>query len=106
MYVCNCNGITEKEVDEAVRSGAERWDDVHTYFDCAPCCGKCECDIAEAICIEADSLSRLKSFLQRNGSGMATEEGRLGICFFSWKGWQHSFKSMFCRSDLSVPHDS
>ncbi len=50
MYVCNCNGITEKEVDEAVRSGAERWDDVHTYFDCAPCCGKCECDIAEAIC--------------------------------------------------------
>tara|TARA_R100001163_G_C4913936_1_gene97048 strand:+ start:193 stop:462 length:270 start_codon:yes stop_codon:yes gene_type:complete len=50
MYVCNCNGITETEVKEAVRSGAEKWDDVHTYFDCAPCCGKCECEISEAIC--------------------------------------------------------
>ena len=34
MYVCNCNGITETEVKEAVRSGAEKWDDVHTYFIC------------------------------------------------------------------------
>jgi bacterioferritin-associated ferredoxin len=50
MYVCNCNGITDSEVKEAVRSGAEKWDDVHTYFDCAPCCGKCECEIADAIC--------------------------------------------------------
>lgn len=50
MYVCNCNGITEAEVKEAVQSGAQQWDDVHTYFDCAPCCGKCECEISEAIC--------------------------------------------------------
>lgn len=50
MYVCNCNGITDTEVKEAVRSGAEKWDDVHTYFDCAPCCGKCECEISDAIC--------------------------------------------------------
>ena len=50
MYVCNCNGITDSEVKEAVRNGAEKWDDVHTYFDCAPCCGKCECEISEAIC--------------------------------------------------------
>ncbi|PIW26516.1 MAG: bacterioferritin [Rhodospirillales bacterium CG15_BIG_FIL_POST_REV_8_21_14_020_66_15] len=49
MYVCNCNGITETEVKEAVRSGARKWDDVHTYFDCAPCCGKCERDMADAI---------------------------------------------------------
>ncbi|MEK9724794.1 MAG: (2Fe-2S)-binding protein [Rhodospirillaceae bacterium] len=30
MYVCNCNGITEREVKVAVRAGARRWTDVHS----------------------------------------------------------------------------
>jgi len=49
MYICNCNGITEKEMHTALKSGAERWDDVHAYYDCEPCCGMCQCDIVEAI---------------------------------------------------------
>ena len=64
MYVCNCNGITDSEVEEAVRSGAEKWDDVHTYFDCVPCCGKCECEISDAICktrMESKSKSKKKA---------------------------------------------
>ncbi len=54
MYVCNCNGITEREVKTAVASGAWRWKDVHTYYGCEPCCGKCQCEIVEAIATHTD----------------------------------------------------
>lgn len=49
MYVCNCNGISERDVKSAVRAGAARWDDVHAYYGCTPACGKCECEIVDAI---------------------------------------------------------
>lgn len=49
MYVCNCNGITEKQLHEAIDSGISRWSDIHTYYDCEPQCGKCEREIADAI---------------------------------------------------------
>ena len=49
MLVCNCNGISERDVRLAVRRGASRWDDVHAYYGCEPCCGKCQDEIADAI---------------------------------------------------------
>lgn len=54
MYICNCNGITDKEVETALKSGVERWDDVHAFYGCEPCCGQCQCEIVEAI-VERDS---------------------------------------------------
>ena len=49
MYVCNCNGITESQVKAALQAGAERWKDVHAHYDCAPQCGKCQCEMIDAI---------------------------------------------------------
>ena len=49
MYICNCNGITENEVRTALKSGVERWDDVHAFYGCEPCCGQCQCEIVEAM---------------------------------------------------------
>ena len=49
MYVCNCNGITERQVTVAVQAGATRWKDVHAHYDCAPQCGKCQCEMIDAI---------------------------------------------------------
>jgi len=49
MIVCNCNGISEREVTVAVSNGATQWDDVHAYYEREPCCGKCECEISDAI---------------------------------------------------------
>ncbi|MDB3953317.1 (2Fe-2S)-binding protein [Alphaproteobacteria bacterium] len=49
MYICNCNAITEREVNEAIGAGATHWEDVHAHYDHKPCCGKCECEISEAI---------------------------------------------------------
>lgn len=49
MIVCNCNGISEREVKAAIRNGANRWEDVHAYYGFTPSCGKCEPEIAGAI---------------------------------------------------------
>ena len=54
MYICNCNGITDKEVETALNAGVERWDDVHAFYGCEPCCGQCQCEIVEAI-VDRDS---------------------------------------------------
>lgn len=57
MYICNCNGITDKEVETALKSGVDRWDDVHAFYGCEPCCGQCQCEIVEAI-VERDNASK------------------------------------------------
>lgn len=49
MLVCNCRGINEKQVAVAVKAGATHWVDVHTYFGTKPSCGKCSCEIQQAI---------------------------------------------------------
>ena len=49
MYVCNCNGVTKQEVEEAVAAGARRPNDVLAHHGCEPCCGRCLQEIAEKI---------------------------------------------------------
>tara|TARA_E500000331_G_C16824414_1_gene526472 strand:- start:26 stop:265 length:240 start_codon:yes stop_codon:yes gene_type:complete len=49
MYVCACNGINQKQVREAVKTGVSRWDEVHAYHGCTPCCGKCKEEIVQVI---------------------------------------------------------
>ena len=45
MFVCNCNGIREREVAAGIDAGVTRWRDILAEFECTPCCGKCEDDI-------------------------------------------------------------
>ena len=49
MYICNCNGINEKEVLSAIKLGAIEWDDVHKFYGRTPDCGKCKYEIKQAI---------------------------------------------------------
>ena len=49
MIVCNCTGISNRDVTVAISNGAEKWDEVHAHFDREPCCGKCESEIADAL---------------------------------------------------------
>ena len=49
MYVCNCNGITERMVSVALKAGAQTWDEVHAHFECTPCCGKCSTELSATI---------------------------------------------------------
>jgi bacterioferritin-associated ferredoxin len=49
VYVCNCNGIRERQVRAAVAAGARRPAEVFKAHGCAPRCAKCVCDMREMI---------------------------------------------------------
>jgi len=41
MYVCNCNGITEKDVAQAIENGCARAEDIYEKCGKQPQCGRC-----------------------------------------------------------------
>ncbi len=41
MYVCVCNGITDRALQEAVRAGAHDLDALSAATGCATVCGSC-----------------------------------------------------------------
>ena len=49
MYVCNCNGIRERDVRAAIESGATRPSDVFRHCASRPQCAKCVCDMTRMI---------------------------------------------------------
>lgn len=49
MFVCNCNGIRCRQVDEAIRAGARRPAAVHKHHGCKAQCGRCLPEIADRI---------------------------------------------------------
>jgi bacterioferritin-associated ferredoxin len=49
MFVCNCNGIRCREVEEAIRSGARTPQAVHRRHGCKAQCGRCIPEIADRI---------------------------------------------------------
>jgi bacterioferritin-associated ferredoxin len=49
MYVCNCNGIREREARAAIEAGAQRPAEVFRHCGTRPQCAKCVCDIKAMI---------------------------------------------------------
>ena len=49
MYVCNCNGIRERQVRAAIDAGASRPVDIFKSLDCRPRCARCVCDMRHMI---------------------------------------------------------
>ncbi|MEB2314584.1 MAG: (2Fe-2S)-binding protein [Xanthomonadaceae bacterium] len=41
MYVCICNGITDRDIRDAVRAGADDLSDLSAITGCATVCGSC-----------------------------------------------------------------
>ena len=56
VYVCNCNGIREREVRAAIEAGASRPADVFKAADCSPRCARCVCDMRRMIDESAAAL--------------------------------------------------
>lgn len=56
MYVCNCNGIREREVRAAIEDGASRPAEIFRRYDAAPCCARCVCDMRQMINERAEAL--------------------------------------------------
>lgn len=49
MYVCNCNGIREREVRAAIEAGATRPAEVFRACDAKPQCARCVCEMKQMI---------------------------------------------------------
>jgi bacterioferritin-associated ferredoxin len=49
LYVCNCNGIRERQVRAAIAAGATRPAEVFRIHQCQPQCAKCVCEMRQLI---------------------------------------------------------
>jgi bacterioferritin-associated ferredoxin len=49
VYVCNCNGIREREVRAAIDAGATRPSEVFRHKGCLAQCAKCVCEMRAMI---------------------------------------------------------
>jgi bacterioferritin-associated ferredoxin len=56
VYVCNCNGIRERDVRAALDQGAAKPSDVFRHCGSQPQCAKCVCDIRRMIQAERQAL--------------------------------------------------
>ena len=49
MYICNCNGITEREIRGAVELECATLHDLRRDLGVATCCGKCAPDAKKVL---------------------------------------------------------
>ena len=56
MYVCNCNGIREREVRAAIEAGATRPAEIFKRCDAQAQCARCVCDMREMLAEQRELL--------------------------------------------------
>ncbi len=56
MYVCNCNGIREREVRAAIAGGAERPAQIFKACGAQPQCARCVCDMRQMLDEQEEAL--------------------------------------------------
>ena len=49
MYVCNCNGLRQRDARPAIEAGATRPAEVFRHHRCQAQCAKCVCDLRKMI---------------------------------------------------------
>lgn len=49
MYVCLCNGFTDRDVSQALGGGVSSVAGVYRALDCKPQCGRCGCTIRDML---------------------------------------------------------
>lgn len=49
MYVCNCNGIRERQARAAIAEGASKPAEIFRHCHSSPRCAKCVCDMRRMI---------------------------------------------------------
>ena len=56
MYLCNCNGIREREARAAIQAGAGRPADIFRHCQSQARCAKCVCDMRRMITESREAL--------------------------------------------------
>ena len=67
MYICLCNNINSKKVNDAIAKGVSSTKKIYSLYNCKPKCGKC-IDLMNCI-VEKDSdkINLCKSSLTNQG---------------------------------------
>ena len=60
MYVCLCQGITDKDIRDAINDGCSSYKEVRQALDIAAQCGKCGC-LAKQIVKETITENQLSN---------------------------------------------
>ncbi|MCE9521872.1 MAG: (2Fe-2S)-binding protein [Alphaproteobacteria bacterium] len=56
MYVCNCNGLTQRQVREAIsKLRPQDPGSIYRYYDCKPQCGRCVSDVRQMLIKERET---------------------------------------------------
>ena len=56
MYVCNCNGIREREVRTVIAAGADRPAQIFKACGAAPQCARCVCEMRQILDDQRETL--------------------------------------------------
>ncbi len=56
MYLCNCNGIREREARAAIAAGAAKPAEIFRHCQSRPQCAKCVCDMRRMITESNEAL--------------------------------------------------
>ena len=56
MYVCNCNGIRERQVRAAIAAGASRPAEIFRVCESKPQCARCVCDMRNMLNEQKEAL--------------------------------------------------
>jgi bacterioferritin-associated ferredoxin len=56
VYVCNCNGIRERQVRAAIAAGARRPAEVFKSCGARPQCARCVCDMRAMLDAQSEAL--------------------------------------------------
>jgi bacterioferritin-associated ferredoxin len=56
MYVCNCNGIRERQVRDAIAAGAQRPAEIFKACNSSAQCARCVCDMRQMLQEEREAL--------------------------------------------------
>jgi bacterioferritin-associated ferredoxin len=57
VYVCICNNVTERDIEDAVRGGARTLDCLSERLAVSTCCGQCRCYAEESLEAALHALS-------------------------------------------------
>jgi len=49
LYICNCNGLRQRDVALAIEAGATRPRDIFASNQCQAQCAKCVCEMRQMI---------------------------------------------------------
>lgn len=61
MYVCVCNGVTERQISASVASGANSFHSLRQQLGVATCCGKCARDVRQQLKNEISTCAGCES---------------------------------------------